>query len=735
MSARVPELIPLANGWCVWRDVLVTPSELPAALLLHPPDGPDPVAALRAAASDERVRDALVWQGHGDAEGAALGAAEILDRACTKTDPMLFGSPVAWAAIERQDDAVACRAGARFVDREDVHFEHAAIDRLAQALAGRPGMRAWAAPRRSPGVRLDGDRLHLPSEAIELSPALAALLRACDGERTARAIAAELAGAASPPGPARWPDTEAVLAMLERWAEQGLILWSFELPVAGQSPQSALRAQLERIDDPALAGPALAALDALEEARGAVARAAGSADSVARTLRAAEQAVARTSGAFGAVTDPTDASGRVVYRERRRDVAVRLSIDALQGLGNALSLVLASNRWLMHEIAAGHRAALDTVYDELRTRTGTDSIPSLGFFGVAYPVFVTFSATGTSARPPYVLDAQHRFHAAWSRVLSVDRAARAVQRRSADLAAAVQAELAAPGPGWPTGRHQCVGLSVADERAGTARPGECTFVLDEIQWFHSFDVAWRLHPDPPSLLAAIARDLPSRVNLVGPKAWIYTRAALPGGAQDLDVECADGRSGQPRERTVALAETFVARADGRLVVRTYDGRRSWDILAFVDTILQHESSLPVLPIEALAGQPAARHVPRITIDDLVVRREGWRFSRAELSFAWSSTPGERLAGARRWADAHGLPRFIHARSAFVRRPELRHYVDLTSSSYVERLAEQIRADPEIEVTEMIPNPQQSWLVDERGRTCMTTLHLVAVDPLPWRAPR
>jgi hypothetical protein len=385
----------------------------------------------------------------------------------------------------------------------------------------------------------------------------------------------------------------------------------------------------------------------------------------------------------------------------------------------------------MHEIAAGHRRALGSVYDDLRARTGSDQIDALRFFSVAYPLFVTFSPTGTSARPAYVQDAQRTFHATWSRVLGLDRSARAVLRRSAELEAAVQAEFAAPGAGWPSGQHQSIGLSVAAARGGTVHAGEATWVLDGFQWFHSFDVAWRLHPDPPSLLAGIARDLPGRVNLVGPKAWIYTRAGLPGGARDVDVESSDGRSSQPREQTVGLAETFVTRHDGRLVVRTYDRRWTWDILAFVDTILQHESPLSLLPIATEDG-PAVSHVPRIVFDDLVVQREAWRFSRADLSFAWNDTARDRLVGARRWAEVHELPRFLHVRAAFVRRPELRRYVDMASPPYVERLAELVREDPQIEVTEMLPNPQQSWLPDDTGRTYMSTLHLLAVDPVLWR---
>lgn len=732
MSSRAPEPIPLANGWCVWRDVLVSASGFPVALVLHPPASPDPLVALRDAASDERIREALAWQGRASVELTARDAADLLDHQCTKSDPVLFFSPIAWGTIEPQDDLLACRAGSRLLDREDVHFEYAALDRLAQGLAGHPGMRVWATPRRSPAVRLEGDRLHLPSGVLDLSPPLARLLQACDGERTAHAIVAALVA-----DPAQgWADVDSVLRVLARWAEQQLILWSFELPVAGQAPDRALRALLQRIEDPALASTALAALDALEDARRAIAREAGRSEGVARALRAAEGALAPSiTASRGGGEDPTDQARRPLYRECRRDVTVRLSSDAVQAMGNALSSILTSNRWLMHEIAAGHRGAFGSVFDELRAQTGSDQIEALRFFGVAYPLFVTFSPTGTSARPAYVLDAQRRFHAKWSRVLGLDRSARAVRHRSAALEAAVQAEFAAPGAGWPSGQHQSVGLSVTGARAGAVRPGEGTFVLDEIQWFHSFDVAWRLHPDPPSLLAGIARDLPPRVNLVGPKAWIYTRAGLPGGPRDVDVESSDGRSSQPRAQTVGLAETFITRHDGRLVVSTYDRRWTWDLLAFVDTILQHESPLSLLPIETTATEDsaAASHVPRIVFDDLVVRREAWRFSRADLSFAWNATARDRFVGACRWAEAHALPRFLHARPASVRRPELRRYVDLASPLYVERLAEQVRGDPEIEVTEMLPNPLQAWLPDDTGRTYMSRLQLLAVDPLPWRA--
>ncbi|MHB8875123.1 MAG: hypothetical protein ACYC8T_15665 [Myxococcaceae bacterium] len=61
------------------------------------------------------------------------------------------------------------------------------------------------------------------------------------------------------------------------------------------------------------------------------------------------------------------------------------------------------------------------------------------------------------------------------------------------------------------------------------------------------------------------------------------------------------------------------------------------------------------------------------------------------------------------------------------------FVDLSSPVYVDVLARFARAGSCLTVTEMRPAPEETWLTDEKGRTYVSELRLLAVDPVAWTA--
>ena len=125
--------------------------------------------------------------------------------------------------------------------------------------------------------------------------------------------------------------------------------------------------------------------------------------------------------------------------------------------------------------------------------------------------------------------------------------------------------------------------------------------------------------------------------------------------------------------------------------------------------------------------PPGAHVPRVTIDDLVVVRERWALTAGDVAFADTADERARYLQARAWAASHGLPRHVFVRFAGERKPI---YADLTSLASIDLISRSLRrsrrhagADAPVTVVEMLPAPDQAWLTDARGQRYTAELRM------------
>ena len=160
------------------------------------------------------------------------------------------------------------------------------------------------------------------------------------------------------------------------------------------------------------------------------------------------------------------------------------------------------------------------------------------------------------------------------------------------------------------------------------------------------------------------------------------------------------------------------------MVQTWDGSQRFDIIEFLGDPL---SSAAVEMMKIVRPQS---HVPRITIDKLVVARESWSFSASELDFIHPEAEHERYLQARRWMRCHGLPRFVFVRVPVEVKP---FYLDFESPIYVEIFIKMIRRmlasesrEGNVTLSEMLPAPDQVWLPDADGRTYTSEFRMVAL---------
>src|SRR5262249_3987346 len=108
----------------------------------------------------------------------------------------------------------------------------------------------------------------------------------------------------------------------------------------------------------------------------------------------------------------------------------------------------------------------------------------------------------------------------------------------------------------------------------------------------------------------------------------------------------------------------------------------------------------------------------------------WRLCLDDMTFAFGKTSAARFLEARRLMSQRGLPRYVFVRTSGEKKPV---YVDFESPIYVELLAKLVRQAREkqttgtVDVTEMLPTPEQCWLVDCEGKCYTSEVRMACVD--------
>lgn len=783
-----PHLAPLVPGWGVWRHVGLRAAGFPAELIafISQPESADAADALlrredelrrgwrkpgavRAGTAEERarlvaalaqdaarvtealgnaarmpaLREAVVWQNRSalanaldplirragepvtkDTREKQELVAKYLTRYCLKNDTIGFFGPMGWGWIDPDASGLAVDPGPGLVAQRYTRFEHWCIDALAERLSADARLRPWFLPRRLPFVRIEGTRAYpLMGQPVELGAASARALALSTGELTAQQIIASLQA-----DPALGVSGEAeVLALLREHEGRGWIRWALEIPNIEPYPERVLHRRLEQIDDPALRAEALAPLEDLMAKRDVAARCAGDAEALARALDELNEAFFTHTGAKAQRREGQTYAGRsLLYEDCRRDVTLTLGPDLLRRIGPGLRLLLESARWLTSQLGARYLATFDAAFEALRR--GAPSLSLLPFHVSVSKHFPFLSGrSGMYVTPEITTSIVAELQQRWATLLSFGPGERRVQRSSADLADAASQLFAAPGPGWPTARYHAPDLMIAAESAEAIRRGDYLAVLGELHLgINSLESPglFFLHPREQDLVRALESDMARpRIAPTVPKTRA-TRSAIVPFASDTVEFSYDATPPWRRPTSVrAISELVIERIDGTLVVRSHDGAFCVHILEFYDWLLslQFANSLKLLP-----PQP---HSPRVTIDNVVVCHETWRFATKDLPFLRHKDPTERYSAARRWARDHGLPERVFYRASSERKP---FFLDLTSTILWKVFSKMAKASEEVTVSEALPDVGALWLVDAQGRRYTSELRMVMVDEQPFR---
>jgi len=649
--------------------------------------------------------------------------ASYLQRYCLKNDTIGFFGPVGWARFASSGPALSARPGSQLLDERAVYLETWSIDALAARLSGDDRFRPWIAPRRMSFARLEGGRLlGLPRGVLDLTPVEEAVWVAVDGLRTAREVVASALSQAE----RRWSEAE-VCEALRGLEWKGALSWQWEACLE-LHPERSLRRQIERIGEEGLRREGLGLLEELEAGRGKVAEAAGDPERLDAALGELEEVFKRVSGQREATraAGQTYAGRTLVYEDCRRSAEVEMGPEMVEELGRPLSLLLESARWFTYEVGEEYRRAFAQVYEELGGRGGRSEVEFAEFWQTVRPLIV-------DRKTSLVGPVAERFAEKWEEVLRLpgeEEGARRVAYRSEELRERVAEAFRAPGAGWQFARHHNPDVMIRASSVEAAQAGHYSFVLGEAHVGANtlgVPLFMERHPRKEDLVAAIESDMtvPRLISIV-PKYWPHAITRLAYAlmtSRDYRLELAPGPHQVPAEKLVRSGELLIKREEsGALVAQTRDGRVSFDIIEAFAIIIHSEVANGFKPMRA------RRHAPRVQIDRLVIGRETWRFSPAEMWFAFETEGAAQYLEAQRWRLAHELPEHVFVKAPVEMKP---FYVDLTSPVYVRNLGKVARRCGEeneaLIVTEMLPRLGELWLPDAEGNRYASELRMIAVD--------
>ncbi|HET8913523.1 MAG TPA: lantibiotic dehydratase [Ktedonobacteraceae bacterium] len=699
--------------------------------------------ALSILAQDKRYREAILWQNRGalhrgidallpgrlDPERRSSSRnnrrdeaflASYIQRYCTKNDSIGFFGPVGWGSFSTSRAETHFQPGASFLEARQIYFEHWCIEAIAELLAQDSSAAPWLKPRRMPTIRIEQERLILPfTHSLSLSPQEVRVLSLCDGVLTASAIAHRLLQEYG----SLFRSVDEIYTLLHSFRKNRRICWTFEISLLNPYPERELRSLLTELPDIPLRNSSLSLLDKLEQKREAIGRAAGDPAQL-------DQEFSELENAFVQLTnlDPTRASGQIyagrtlVYEDCRRNIELTLGSHVMRELEPPLHLLLTSIRWFTQHIAAHYRKALLKTYVALAQKQG--SVPFSEFWLEVQSMLTNKEEFSNSL-------VRQQFQEHWQNILQISYDQHQVTYSSAQLHEQVTSRFQATAPGWKSARHHSPDLLIQAESVEEINKGNYQVILGEFHVAMNTLEAMTFrysHTQPEKLLQAIAADIPTpRIFPMYAKATLPITRTRPSLITDKDflfLYSADTYAPANEKRLLA-SELQVEFTQGRLIVRTLDGSKRFDILDFFAEFMAE------IACSTFSLHKPARHIPRVTIDRLVISRETWTFSAGELEFSSKSTPLERFLGARRWSQTYSIPRFIFIKVPSEEKP---YFVDLESSIYVDNFSKLVRLTtqaPErsqtITISEMLPEPDKLWLTDNEGLHYTSELRCVLVD--------
>ena len=613
-----------------------------------------------------------------------------VQRVATKNETLSAYGPLSWGAVDPSVRGV--RIETRPGLRREAFLERWVADAVVAAMNADPATRPELAPRLHPNGRVeDGAFVRLDTGArIPLDAGARALLARCDGDTPAHALGA--------------PEELAALA------SDGAIVWAVECPAFVLDRIGALHARAGAWRDGEARRrwePALAALAAVPTRF-----AAESAASPRREILKEARELLHGMGA----APPAGEGQRSLYRGSNvlgekcaREPAVRLGADAAREVAERAAPWF--DLWRDTYAFVAHRAneKLRALHASLPARGGAVPLPAF----LKASESAGFPLTGIGI-PALAHLAFREVRAAFREALSGRPDARSWALGPEDLSF-LRRRFEFPrfdALTWPSADLQLAAASAEDVAAGRHKwvVAELHFAAAVLQ--HGVTFA---SPDPGAFGEWVRR-------VSGPLCdWgfptdLVSHTMIDFGPVEDSFTYAGPAVGLPRWRRARPADAEVVVAeDGDVRIRVGGTERGSFARSWVLGFGFHPFVFPL-----------GAHSPRLETGGVVVQRESWVVAAADLPRApYPSGSPELAADVDRLRAARGIPRYVYVRptEGAVRRlgaggrdKDVKPiFVDLESYPFLDVLARWMAKHGELDVTEMLPAPDQLLWREEDGR--------------------
>jgi hypothetical protein len=619
-----------------------------------------------------------------------------LQRVCGKNDTLSEFGPQGWGTVD-PGTALLKFAPDPGIARRETFLERWTAHGVAAAINADPEAAAELAPRLHPNGRLEQDRFVFTETGatVALDPVTHALLVRCDGTTPAHSLGANT-------------DT------LVRLAQQNLILWAMEVPALEPDVLAVFLADIAGWRDGAASRRWLEELRTLADLPGKFAR---TIEPLAR-LAIIDEATERLEklGAHKVATrflySASNPIGEECFRECHFSISEDLINEVAIEAAPWIDLWRDNYAFVASRVAAGLRGLIE----QAPRQNGV--LPLSAF--LRHCAQAQLPLTG----PGMIVFAHNAFREV--KAAFAENVGQHANESEYELSVAdchfVRREFEYEN--FDEYTYPSADLQLGSESLGAVTRGEYQWVLAELHppvalLHHGF--FWSC-PDREALVAALAKTVDGKPNFhfgfFAADFTATTTVRLFDGLPDCTNFVAVQR-GNPQWRVIppAEVEVFVNEQNGDVRLRTRATREDLGSFARAWTI-----PLGFHPFNFSLGA----HTPRLRCGKIVVQREAWTVDLEELGAGdFTGISRDLVTAVERLRATRQLPRHVYIRPSeqALRRSGAEGrdkdtkpvYIDFESYLFLEIFHRWLTKAGELEITEMLPTPNQLLWQEPDGR--------------------
>jgi hypothetical protein len=620
-----------------------------------------------------------------------------LQRICAKNDTLSEFGPGGWGTITRQAEALRLAPEPGIAKRE-TFLERWTAHGVAAALNADPAIRAELSPRLNPNGLVAGNRFVFTDtgEAIELDRAALYALQRIDAKTPAHSLGLDA-------------------TTLERLAEQKIIRWEVEVPALEPHAFDVLVSDVTEWRDGPVRAAWLSALQPIAALPGKFAEAPSTGaraeimDDARRQLQNLGAARTSSDRFLYSAANPI---GEECFRECGFSIGDDLVGEVAHDAAPWIDLWRDSYAFIASRVAAGLRGILE------KAPTKNGALPLPAFLHICEQLRMPLTG-------PAMVGLAH---------MAFQEVKAAFRQQIASRADAEEWQLTADGchfvrqnfqyPKFDEYTYPSADMQISAKSVEAVARGEYEWVLAELHppvalLHHGF--YWGC-PDKEALNRALASTTLGRPTFhFGFFAIDFTATttvrvldAMPGLTNFVSPQ-----RGDPRWRIIPPAEidVFVDEASGDVGLRTRGTREYIGSFARGWTI-------PLGFHPFLFGR--SPHMPRLRCGKVIVQRQSWTVTLEELPAGdYTGVSRNLVAAIERLRAAKGWPRYIYIRPSeqALRRSGAEGrdkdtkpvFIDLESYLFIEIFHGWLTKAGELEVSEMLPDPEHLLWQEKDGR--------------------